>query len=317
MEGFRRIELSEYLLPNGERRDFTLTCQIFGVPLHSAPVVLVNHALTGNSEVAGDKGWWKKAVGPGLAIDTKKYTVVAFDIPGNGYFNTPFIEDYKILTTKIIADLFWTGLAHLGIRELYAVVGGSIGGSIAWEMALLQPTAIRNLIPIATTLKSSDWIIGNALVQENILNNSKNPIEDARMHAMLLYRTPASFTTKFNKGIKEGKFAVESWLEYHGDALKSRFGLQAYKQMNFLLKTIGQDLTEEKIKEFAKKTTSNIVMIVVNSDYMFTKAEQEHYYTLIQKYHPKTTFDEIISIHGHDAFLIEYQQLNNLLKPIF
>ena len=59
--------------------------QCFGLPLGEAPVVVVNHAFTGNSQVTGENGWWKEAIGEGKLIDTLKYTVVAFNIPGNGF----------------------------------------------------------------------------------------------------------------------------------------------------------------------------------------------------------------------------------------
>ena len=64
--------------------DFPLSYQVFGQKLHTAPVILVNHALTGNSNVAGEKGWWKTLVGYGSVIDLQKYTVVCFNVAGNG-----------------------------------------------------------------------------------------------------------------------------------------------------------------------------------------------------------------------------------------
>ncbi|GAW88467.1 homoserine O-acetyltransferase [Flavobacterium psychrophilum] len=74
-----------------------------------------------------------------------------------------------------------------------------MGGGIAWEMAVINPIAIENLIPIASDWKASDWVIANTLIQDKILNNSNYPIPDARSHAMLLYRTPQSLKQKFNR----------------------------------------------------------------------------------------------------------------------
>ena len=62
-----------------------LTFQVFGAPLHTAPIILINHALTGNSQVIGESGWWNDIVGVDKTIDTKKYTIVSFDVPGNGF----------------------------------------------------------------------------------------------------------------------------------------------------------------------------------------------------------------------------------------
>ena len=70
-----------------------LSFQVFGLDLHTAPVVLVNHALTGNSQVTGDKGWWSPIVGDHKVIDTRKYTVLSFNIPGNG-FDNELISNY-------------------------------------------------------------------------------------------------------------------------------------------------------------------------------------------------------------------------------
>src|SRR5699024_4933085 len=164
----KKVGIDDYLLPEGSTQDFDLTYQSFGLPLGKAPIVLINHPLTGNSEVIGENGWWNAMVGNHKSIDLKKYSILAFNTPGNG-FGQSDIPDCRRLTTKIVADLYWKALDELGIATLFAVVGGSLGGSIAWEMAFLRPQAIAHLIPIACCLQSSDWLIGNVLVQEQIL----------------------------------------------------------------------------------------------------------------------------------------------------
>ncbi len=316
-----QIIIINYPLTNGETQTFYLTYQLFGQPLHSAPIVLVNHALTGNSEVAGRNGWWNNLIGENKVIDLNKYTVIAFDIPGNGYDKNEkhLIHNYQDISTQIIAELFWEGVIQLNINELYAVIGGSLGGSIAWQMAILKPNRIKKLIPIATNYKASDWLIGNVLVQNSILIHSSQPIQDARMHAMLLYRTPASFDQKFKHQLVENehKYKVESWLEYHGKALNNRFTIEAYLLMNHLLKTIGQNISDDDLIDFAKNTKTEIHSIAVNTDYMFTNIEQQETVEKLKSHNDFITYQEIESIHGHDAFLIEYEQLNQLLQPLF
>lgn len=315
------IQLTDYPLPDQTKQTLYLNYEVFGQPLHQAPVVLVNHALTGNSTVTGKQGWWNPLIGQGQVIDLNRYTVIAFNIPGNGYGDkaTHLLLNYKSFTTSIIADVFWKGLDFLRISALYAIIGGSLGGSIAWEMALQRPHALQRLIPIATNLQASDWLIGQVTVQEAILNHSNQPIEDARKHAMLLYRTPESINQKFvqKKQEQAQTHTIESWLTYHGQALQQRFQLAAYRLMNHLLKTIGQTVTEEQLRQFATQTSTQITMITVDSDGMFTQKEQRETYCKLYAYGADITYKEIQSIHGHDAFLMEYQQLQTLLEPLF
>lgn len=202
---------------------------------------------------------------------------------------------------------------------MFAIIGGSLGGAIAWEMAFLQPKQIKLLIPIACSYKASNWLIGNVLVQDSILNHSSQPIEDARMHAMLLYRTPESLQAKFQNKYNESEhfYEVENWLKYHGKALKDRFKLDSYKLMNHLLRTIGQGISKEDFNQFLQNTHAKIQMVSVNSDCMFTEKEQNQTYQFIKKRYKNVHYNVIESIHGHDAFLIEYEQLNKILKAHF
>ncbi len=317
MKELKNIIIKNFPLPDGSRENFKISYQIFGQSLHTAPIILINHALTGNSSVAGESGWWKEVVGESKAIDLKRYTVIAFDIPGNGYNHIAPIERYTLLTTRIVGSLFWKALDRLGVTNLKAILGGSLGGSVAWEMLFQRPDSVQKLIPIACTLKSSDWLIGNVHVQESILSNSQNPLEDARKHAMLLYRTPDSFRLKFKGRQSESGFAVESWLIHHAEQLKARYTLPSYRLMNHLLKTIGESRADDDVERLLRDCPTEIHTIAVDTDYMFTREEQKETYQIIRKYKKNASYGEIKSIHGHDAFLIEYQQLNKLLKPIF
>lgn len=295
-----------------------LSYHLFGPALHTAPVVLVNHALTGNSLVVGLKGWWNVLIGENRTIDTNQYTILAFNVPGNGYDDT-IIENYLDFTARDVARLFIEGLKVLQINQLYAIIGGSVGGGIAWEIAALEQKITKHLIPIATDWKSTDWLIANCFLQEQILNNSAKPIEDARIHAMLCYRTPESFKAKFDRTIHEelAIFNIESWLSHHGKKLQKRFQLSAYKLMNQLLKTIDISRNRESFLAVASKIEADIHIIGINSDLFFTVNENKETYETLKKHKANVTFQEIDSIHGHDAFLIEYKQLDNLLKGIF
>lgn len=320
MENLKYIKIPKYTTESGKTIAISLSYQTFGIPLHDAPIVLVNHALTANSNVIGDKGWWNDLIGQHKCIDTNSYTVLAFNIPGNGYDTKSehLIENYKDYTARDIAKLFALGLEELKIEKLFAVIGGSVGGGIAWELAALKPTLITHLIPIATDWKSTDWLIANCHIQDAILNHSSQPLADARMHAMTLYRTPESLAQKFERTKKnEILFNVESWLDYHGKTLNNRFSLSAYKMMNQILRTIEITNGSGDFLEVASKIASSIHIITINSDLFFKAEENWSTYVDLKSVKDNVTIHEIKSIHGHDAFLIEYDQLIRFLKPIF
>ena len=295
-----------------------LSYELFGPDLGTAPVVLVNHALTGNSTVCGENGWWKDLIGPDKAIDSKVYTILAFNIPGNGYDGQQ-LRNYKDWVAKDMARLFLEAINVLEIEQLYAIIGGSLGGGIAWEMAVIAPNITKHLIPVAADWKATDWLIANCLIQEQILLNSSKPVHDARLHAMLCYRTPASFKERFQRSTNEAldMFNVESWLLHHGKKLQERFQVASYLLMNQLLKSIALDQNCENVAASLKSITAHIHLVAVDSDLFFTAEENREIYMFLTANDKKASYHEIRSIHGHDAFLIEYEQLQKIIKPIF
>ncbi|MCK0156017.1 bifunctional aspartate kinase/homoserine dehydrogenase I [Cellulophaga sp. F20128] len=312
------LKINNYKTISGVTQDIDLSYQVFGAALHTAPIVLVNHALTGNSNVSGEGGWWSSLIGDDKCIDTKKFTVLAFNIPGNG-FDSFVIDNYKDFVARDIAYIFLAGLKELKINSVFATIGGSLGGGIAWEMAALNPSLTEHLIPVASDWKSTDWLIANCQIQEQFLVNSKQPVHDARMHAMLCYRTPESFKERFNRSTNTEQqiFSVESWLRHHGEKLQERFQLSAYKLMNQLLKTI--DVTREGNQSFVnlQNSNTNIHIVGVDSDLFFTAKENKDTFKQLAQANSNVTYGEIHSLHGHDAFLIEFQQLEQILKNVF
>lgn len=320
MKDLKYIQFEDYETRRGINFSKQLSYQTFGKPIGQAPIVLVIHALTGNSQICGEHGWWNDLIGKDKCIDLENYTVLAFNIPGNGFDNNPqnLFANYKDFVARDIAEVFFQGLNLLGIHKLFAIIGGSVGGGIAWEMAALYPKLTEHLIPIATDWKATDWLIANCYIQDSILNNSSKPLFDARLHAMTLYRTPESLTNKFQRTKKEvDTFNVESWLTHHGDVLEDRFQLSAYKMMNQILRTI--DITNGKndFLEVASKIESNIHLVTINSDLFFKPEENWSTYVELKSVKDNVSISELKSIHGHDAFLIEFQQLSTFLKPIF
>ncbi len=319
MDTLHHITISNYVTLNKVVVDsINLSYQLFGKPLYTAPVVLVNHALTGNSNVSGDDGWWSQLVGDDKVIDTKRYTVLAFNIPGNGYDGF-LIENYKDFVAKDIAQLFLTGLEKLSLSGVFAIIGGSLGGGIAWEMAVLKPDITTHLIPVAADWKSTDWLIANCQIQEQFLINSNQPVHDARMHAMLTYRTPESFNKRFCRSLNvdQGVFNVESWLLHHGKKLQERFQLSSYKLMNQLLRTIAISKEDENPIKILSTIKSQITIIAVDSDLFFPANENKETFKELKLKKSNVSYNEINSIDGHDAFFIEYDQLSTIINGIF
>lgn len=289
----------------------SLSYQLFGKDLFSAPIILVNHALTGNSNVSGEKGWWKQLIGENQVIDTNKYTVLCFNIPGNGYDDF-FIDEYSDFTPSDIANIFLKGLETLHIKNLYAIIGGSLGGGIGWEMLVKNPNLAELFIPIACDSKTHDWLHAQCLVQQFLLNGNDQPLQKARIHAMLCYRTPQSLNDRFQNKFSQEKQQLESedWLNYHGKSLAERFSLKSYQLMNHLLMNIdANDKGLSKIK-------ARMHMISVDTDLFFPASEIRMCFNKLKTEKNDVFYHEIKSIHGHDAFLMEYEQLNYIIKNI-
>lgn len=300
-----------YQTDSQKEYNISLSYQLFGQDLFSAPIILINHALTGNSNVAGEKGWWKQLIGEDQVIDTNKYTVLCFNIPGNGYDDF-LIDDWSDFTPADIANIFLKGLEILNIKNVYAIIGGSLGGGIGWEMLAKNPDLAELFIPIACDSKTHDWLHAQCLVQKFLLNGNDEPLQKARIHAMLCYRTPQSLNDRFQNAYNQDKQKLESedWLNYHGKSLAERFSLKSYQLMNHLLMNINvNDKDLCKIK-------ARMHMISVDTDLFFPASEIRMCFNKLKAEKDDVFYQEIKSIHGHDAFLMEYEQLNYIIKNI-
>ncbi|WP_394665562.1 alpha/beta fold hydrolase [uncultured Chryseobacterium sp.] len=300
---YRTDSQKEYNIP--------LSYQLFGKDLFSAPIILVNHALTGNSNVSGEKGWWKQLIGEHQVIDTDQYTVLCFNIPGNG-FDDFFIDECEDFTPSDIANIFLKGLEILNIKSLHAIIGGSLGGGIGWEMLVKKPHLAEIFIPVVCDFKTHDWLHAQCLVQKFLLNQNDEPLQKARIHAMLCYRTPESLNNRFQNRYSEEKQRLESedWLVYHGKALNERFSLKSYKLMNHLLMNINAN------DEHLEKIQARMHMISVDTDLFFPASEIRMCFEKLKEKNKDVFYHEITSVHGHDAFLMEYKQLNTIIKNI-
>lgn len=319
-DSLKNIKIENYTTFSGAfYKELNISYQLFGKELQSAPIVLPIHAFTANSNVTGDeKSWWKDMIGVNKRIDTNKYSILAFNIPGNEY-DGEVIEEYKDFTAGDIARLFLLALEKLEINKIYASIGASLGGGIIWEMAAQNSDLFEYIIPIASDYQASDWIIGNCYVQEQIIKNSQYPLRDARIFSMLFYRSEASIMKKFARSRTDDDklFNIESWLKHHGKKLEKRFSLNSYKLMNNLLASIDICRNGKDLPEVLGSIESKIVQIGIDSDILFTRQRILDIKEYLDVLGLKNEYYEIKSIHGHDAFLIEYDQLSEILKDIF
>lgn len=314
----KSFKFKNFELNSGKKVSVNLTYQVFGLTVNEGPVVVVNHSLTGDSNVCGSLGWWSELVGYNKMIDTGKFSVICINIPGNIIEGKSFdYENDWILSD--VAKLFTSLLENLGIVKVHSVIGGSIGGGLVWEMAFLKPSYYENLIPIAADYKSSDWLISNTFLQQQILKNSREPVKDARIHAMLTYRNPKSFNIKFNLGLDNfNQRKVINWLNYHGEELKKNLSLEAYIHMNNLLSSIGINYkSRNDFKILAEKISAKIHLVGINTDLLFPNFEIQKSFIFFSGIGKDISFHEIESDHGHDAFLIEFEKMHRQINKIF
>tara|TARA_A100001015_G_scaffold142296_1_gene157879 strand:- start:578 stop:1543 length:966 start_codon:yes stop_codon:yes gene_type:complete len=317
-DNLKKIVIEDFESSCGKKlQNLQLSYQFFGRRLGTAPIILINHALTGNSVVSGEDGWWSEIVGINKAIDLNKFTLLCINIPGNGFNEENFNFSVE-LNLGDIAHIFIKALNKLKISKLYAIIGGSIGGCLTWEMAAIKNDIAEKIIPVASDWKANDWLIANTYLQDRILENSKDPIGDARIHAMSFYRTPESLNQRFlrSKNIEKGIYNVESWLDHHAIKLSQRFSLNSYKFLNKLLRSADITRDDSILESKILRSKSEIHIISVDSDIFFLPDEDRMTTQRLKKQKVKIKNHVIESIHGHDAFLIETKQISDIFTKI-
>ena len=163
----------------------SVTFQLFGLPLGTAPVIVINHSLQGDSDCVYH---WDGVMGKNKAIDLNEYTVVCIDIPGNGV-SAVIKYDYiprDHITARDVAVLFWLTLFELEIDEVFAIIGADLGGGIAWEMACLFPNKVLNIIPIAASPKTADWLTKEPFAKNEYLKSIFYSIDISRNRGDIL-----------------------------------------------------------------------------------------------------------------------------------
>ncbi len=315
--------------------------------------ILVCHALTGNSHAAfysseEDRvpGWWDGIIGPAKGIDTDEYFVVCPNILAGCYgttgpmtINPRTMKEYgTTFPATTIRDMVRVQkrlLDWLGVTKIQLVIGGSMGGMQAIEWAVMYPDMVIAAAPIATGASHTAWGIGlNEVARQAIFTDpaykngdyysSGQPARGlalARMVAMISYRSPESFSLRFQRErIKNADgvdvfdlkniFQIESYLHYQGAKLVERFDANTYVYITRAMDLHDVARNRGSLEEVLGSVKPQMLCIGITSDLLYPATEQHGLAELM----PHATYAEIQSIHGHDAFLIEFGQLNRILK---
>jgi len=295
--------------------------------------------LQAYNEMFKDKeGWWAPLIGPGKAFDTNKYFVICSNILGSCYgttgpvsldekTNSIYGTDFPKVTVRDMIKVQKALIDKLGISKIQLTAGGSLGGMQVLEWAIMYPDLFERIMPIATSAGHSAWAIGlneasrNAIKNDPEWNNGnyKNQPEKgiglARKIAMISYRSFDSFNEKFGRELRsinktEKIFEIESYLNYQGKKLTKRFDANTYLYLSEAMDShdVGKD--RGGIKTALSMIKAKTKCIGINSDILYPAAEQKEIMNQI----PNSEYAEINSMHGHDSFLIEFDQLDKIIK---
>lgn len=299
-------------------------------------VVVICHALTGN--VHADE-WFPGLFEEDGPIDPDEHFVICINVPGSCYGSLgplsdnpetgrPWRSSFPEITIRDMVHFQQLLLDQLEIAGVETILGGSMGGMQALEFMIMD-SRIQSAIPMAMGMAHTPWAIGISHVQRQAIfqdpnwnngeySNEAPPdqgLSTARMIAMITYRAPEDYEKKFGRRFQPGSdlYQVESYLNYQGEKLTRRFDANSYIALTRAMDR--HDITRGRGKavEVLSKIEIPVLVVGIDTDLLYPVHEQKELARLL----PNGSFAEIHSIHGHDAFLIEFDQLKGLTKPFF
>lgn len=275
-------------------------------------LVLVLHALTGSADALGD--WWKGLIGPGCAIDTEHYAVLAPNLLGSCYGSSgpsSLGERFPALTTRDQARAIAVLLESLGISRVALATGGSLGGMVALEFVATFPGRTGRAAIFAAPAATPAVAIGWSHVQREALRiGGDEGLQLARQVAMLTYRTPIGLRGRFGRLRGErGAFSVQEWLWAHGAKLDARFDRASYLTLLDAMDTHDVGRGRGGIAERLRESGTALTGIGIPGD-LFAPAEDVAEWVEAAG----GTYRSIDSEHGHDAFLIETERVACILR---
>ena len=280
-------------------------------------VILVFHSLTGSADALGD--WWKNVIGDGKPIDTAKYAVLSPNLLGSCYGTTgptsdPDRADFPAITPRDMARFASFLADELELPSLALVAGGSLGGMVALEYALLNPQRARSLVAFASPAAQTAWAAGwNSIQRHAIALSSDAGLGLARMAAMMTYRTDVEFESRFGRGRDtEDQRGITSYLAHHGAEIERRFTARSYRALADAMDAHdigrGRNGIAAALGDLRKAVSGPLVGVGIPGDNLYSAA-------IVQQWAAQASalYRELHSTRGHDAFLLEAEQVGRIL----
>ena len=313
-------------------------------------VVVVLHALTGDSHITGPAGpghptpgWWDGVAGPGAPIDTDRWCAVATNVlggcrgstgPGSpGPDGKPWGSRFPLISVRDQVEADVAALAAQGITDVAAVVGGSMGGARALEWIVSHPDHVRAGLLLAVGARATADQIGTQCTQIAAIKSDPNwqggdyhgtgrapdtGLEIARRFAHLTYRGEVELDTRFAndpQGDEDptagGRYAVQSYLEHQGAKLVSRFDAGSYVVLTEALSLHDVGRGRGGITAALRGCNVPVVVAGITSDRLYPLRLQEE---LAERLPGCTGLQLVDSIYGHDGFLVESEAVGKLVR---
>ena len=307
--------------------DLTIAYRHDGPGPGEAPQVLAIHALTGSADAAGD--WWAPLIGPGLALDTERVGVLCANLLGGCYGTTgpnsidsrtgrPFGSAFPEVSTRDQARTQWRLLDALSITELAVVTGGSLGGMVSLEVGLERPAAVRTVVPMAAPAATGALAMAwNAIQLEMIESLGERGLALARQLAMTTYRSEADFDGRFGRRQEaDGRLSIASYLDYQGRKLVERFDPDTYRILvrTMDLHDVGRDRdgVAAALRGLAAAGT-RLIGLGISGDILYGPVQVRALVANARSAGVTAAYRELASTKGHDAFLVEWDQLGVVL----
>jgi homoserine O-acetyltransferase len=309
-----------------------------------------SHAAGGLDPGHPTPGWWDGVVGPGKAIDTDRWFVVCVNMLGGCQGSTgpasPHPDDKRPWGARFpvvsIRDTVRTQAAvadRLGVRRWRAVVGGSMGGMQVLEWGVMYPDRVAGLLPIATAAAASAqqigwWSAGRRAIRTDPRwrggdyydaeagDGPHEGLGTARMISMITFRSDDVFNERFGREPVEPidgfslwqRFQVERYLEHHGDKLVRRFDANSY-----LILTKAMDLHDlgrgrNGVDAAFARIRCPVLSVGISSDILYPPHQAREIHRLAAGAGVPAAYAEVDSPHGHDAFLIETDQVGGIVR---